>query len=312
MSSVHQIDILISVFNGADFLDEQLASIVAQDIGDWHIYIRDDGSEDNSVSIIEAFVTRYPNRVSIITEPFGRLGLVASFECLLTNSSSPYIAFCDQDDVWLPQKLRLLRACMLDVESASGPQTPILVHSDLQVVDVDLALVSDSFWKYQKLKPSKMQSLERVLIQNCVTGCATMVNRALVDHALPIPKNVIMHDWWFALVAASEGKIENLSARTVKYRQHDKNDTGAKRWNINYVLSGMFRNRDLYKKSIIKTRDQAKALLLSGKSSGEHAEIVSQYVDLFDRGWFCRRLTVVRMGFYKYGFVRNVALMLWL
>ena len=312
MSLDYQIDILLSVFNGADFLDEQLASIVAQDIDNWRIFIRDDGSEDNSVSIIEEFASRFPDRVRVITEPKGRLGVIASFESLLTHSGSPYVAFCDQDDVWLPHKLRLLTQLIQQVEKHSESQIPVLVHSDLQVVDMDLELVSDSFWKYQKLNPSKMQSLERMLVQNCVTGCATMVNRALVEYALPIPKKVIMHDWWFALIAASAGKIEYLSTQTVKYRQHDKNDTGAKKWDVKYILNGVFHNRDLYKKSNVKTRNQAKALMSSSvKLSDENTKIVTSYINLFDGGWFSRRWTVMRLGFYKYGLVRNIALMLW-
>lgn len=312
MSICSRIDILLSTFNGAEYLSEQLASIVAQDINDWQLIIRDDCSVDNSVSIINEFALNHPERVVIITRPSTRLGVVASFEYLLAKSSSQYIAFCDQDDVWLPDKLRRLKKCMQYLEDCNEAEIPLLVHSDLHVVNKNLEKVADSFWKYQKLNPVRMQTMERLLVQNCVTGCATIVNRKLVECALPIPEDAIMHDWWFALIAVSNGKIKQVDTQTVQYRQHAKNDTGAKRWSVRYVFEGMFRNSGLYKNSILNTRNQAKALLMSGRLDNDHKKIVSQYVELFDCGWFRRRLTVIRMGFYKYGFIRNIALMIWL
>ena len=240
MVVARQIDILVSTYNGEGYLKEQLESIFAQDIHDWHILIRDDGSKDRSVSIIEEYASRYPDKITVITEPPGRVGIPAAFECLLVNSSSPYVAFCDQDDVWLPNKLRLLRECIQQVEDTNQEGVPVLVHSDLKVVNNKLDKLADSFWKYQKLNPSKMQSLERLLVQNCVTGCAAMVNRALVARALPIPKDAIMHDWWLALIAASEGKIKALSTRTMDYRQHEHNSNGAKKWSSKYILYKVF------------------------------------------------------------------------
>jgi len=307
-----EIDILLSTYNGAEYLGEQLASIVAQDIDEWKLIVRDDGSTDDSVEIIEEFASRYPDKVFVISEPSVRLGAAASYDFLLTKSRSQYIAFCDQDDVWLPDKLKKLRECIQHFESISKPETPILVHSDLHVVNENLEKVADSFWQYQKLNPVKMQYLERLLVQNCVTGCASLINKPLLNNILPIPKNVIMHDWWVALIAAAKGEIHHLNAKTVDYRQHEKNDTGAKRWGLNFIFNGLFRNRDLYKQSVIKTRDQAKALLQSGKLSDDQAEVVSQYANLHDSGWFGRRLTIIRMGFFKYGFIRNIALFLWI
>jgi len=306
-----QVDILLSTFNGADYLDEQLASIAAQDIDEWQLIIRDDGSTDDSVSIIKAFVLKYPDKVFFISDGSSRLGVVASYECLLAESRSQYIAFCDQDDVWLPDKLKKLTDCIQHLERINKPDMPVLVHSDLYVVNENLKELADSFWQYQKLNPKKMQSLERLLVQNCVTGCASLFNRSLREMVLPIPKDVIMHDWWISLIAISNGKIYHINSKTVKYRQYAGNVIGAKKWSFGYIMQSISRNRDLYKKSITKTRNQAKALLQSGKLSGEKAEIVSQYVDLYERGWLDKRMTLIRLGFLKYGFIRNVAFIFW-
>ncbi|MBE9525912.1 MAG: glycosyltransferase family 2 protein [Proteobacteria bacterium] len=307
----HLIDILLSTYNGAEYLNEQLTSIAAQDIDEWRLIVRDDGSTDSSVSIIKAFVVAYPDRVQFISEPSVRLGVVASYEYLLSKSRSQYIAFCDQDDVWLPDKLKILRESIQDLESMNLPEMPILIHSDLRVVNEYLEEVADSFWKYQKLNPTKMQTLQRLLVQNCVTGCALMINRSLLNHVLPIPKDAIMHDWWISLIAVSKGKVHHINLKTVKYRQYADNVIGAKKWSFGYIMQGISRNGDLYKKSITKTRNQAKALLQSGKLSGEKAEIVSQYVDLYERDWLDKRMTLIRLGFLKYGFIRNVAFIFW-
>ena len=101
-----RIDILLSTYNGADYLNQQLASIAAQDIDEWRLMIRDDGSTDNSGAIIEKFALDHLGRVHIISEPSVRMGVAASCDCLLAKSDAQYIAFCDQDDAWLPDKLK--------------------------------------------------------------------------------------------------------------------------------------------------------------------------------------------------------------
>ena len=303
-----QIDILVSTYNGEKYLEAQLESIIAQDINDWHILIRDDGSKDKSVSIIEKYTSRYPDKITVITQPSGRLGMLGAYECLLNNSSSSYVAFCDQDDVWLPNKLRLLRECIQNLEDASEDGTPVLVHSDLHVVNNNLVELADSFWKYQKLNPLKMQTLERLLVQNCVTGCATMVNKALVDHALPIPKDAIMHDWWFALLAASDGKIKSLSEKMIKYRQHPKNNTGAKQWNMQYILRSLLTGCRQNKINLQNTRKQALAMLGYDGIKDSSRSVVKRYVELFELNWFARRVELIRNGYFKYGLIRNIGL----
>ena len=309
MGSNCRIDVLLSTHNGARYLADQLKSIFRQDIGDWRLIIRDDSSSDNTLQIVERFRALDPTRITVLGGPGRRLGVAKSYEYLLRNSSSPYVAFCDQDDVWFPEKLRLLRARIQRLEEELGTAMPILVHSDLTVVNEHMETVSNSFWRHQKLDPRKMQSLARLLVQNCVTGCATLINRALADFALTIPEDAIMHDWWLALHAVAEGRIEVLTQRTVKYRQHEANDTGAKEWELDYVLRNMLQGRKRLRSGLLKTRRQAQALLESGHLSGNQYDTVSRYVHLYDLGWLGRRLECFRLGFYKYGFVRNVGLM---
>ena len=133
--------------------------------------------------------------------------------------------FCDQDDVWLEQKIEKTLAVMQAAED--GDATPVLVHSDLKVVDQKLNVISPSFFEFQKLIQDDI-ILPKLLVQNYVTGCTVMINRALAQKCGQIPDNSIMHDWWLALTAILFGKLVCMSEVTMLYRQHSNNQVGAK------------------------------------------------------------------------------------
>jgi hypothetical protein len=120
---------------------------------------------------------------------------------------------------------------MLATEAEEGSEQrgkkPILVHSDLQVVDESLRLIAESMARYQGLETSR-NSFANLLISNLVTGCTALINEALARKALPIADDAIMHDWWLALVASCFGKIVYLDTPLVQYRQHGSNTIGAK------------------------------------------------------------------------------------
>ena len=109
----------------------------------------------------------------------------------------------DQDDVWLPEKIAVLLGRMRRLEAELGQRTPILVHSDLVVVDSSLRKLHPSFWACRRLDPVRGATLRRLAVENVVAGCSAMINRALAEECLPIPQQAIMHDWWMALVAAA-------------------------------------------------------------------------------------------------------------
>lgn len=304
------VDILLATYNGENYLREQIESIIDQSYKDWSLIARDDDSSDETSVVLNEYAGMFPDKIRIIKDSFGRLGPVRSFEQLLLHSNAPYVAFCDQDDVWLPEKLNILLEAIQAFQNRENCETPLLVHSDLLVVNDKLDLIDSSFWHYQHLNPEKMQAFRRMIVQNCVTGAATMVNRKLVDMALPIPDQAIMHDWWFALVAASQGRVININRQTVKYRQHATNDTGAKKWDLVFILNKLIFGRSGLRQGLIDTCNQAQALCYTGKINPEHHAEISEYVNMFQRGWFSRRITMIRMGFYKYGVLRNIAMLI--
>ena len=137
--------------------------------------------------------------------------------------------FCDQDDVWRPDKVEKTMRALLEAEQEAGADTPVLVFTDLTPVDESLQLIAPSLMKMQK-QYTDVIDYRALLMQNIVTGCATGINRALAALAgqCTDTSQVIMHDWWLGVVAARFGRVIYLDESTMLYRQHGGNSVGAK------------------------------------------------------------------------------------
>ncbi|MCM2131843.1 glycosyltransferase family 2 protein [Larsenimonas rhizosphaerae] len=232
------IEILLAVFNGEKYLESQILSLQMQVYKDKMLCVRDGGSCDRSLSIIrEAF--RKGARYRIL-DSSGRVSAKENFSELLKNSSSDYVAFCDQDDVWDADKLTLEMAEMQHLE-ALYPDRPIIVHCDLEVVDATLNTLSPSFFDSQCL-PRVHGSVLDQMVQNNVTGCTLLINRAARDLVLPIPPEAIMHDWWIAAKVRYHGGVIGFVDRPlVKYRQHGANVVGARDIDVFYYIRTLFK-----------------------------------------------------------------------
>lgn len=223
-----RIIIIMATYNGGRFIAEQIQSIQGQSFIDWVLYVRDDGSHDDTVSIILQFEFE-DRRIRLVRDEFGKQGASGNFSALMKvalECKADHIFFADQDDVWHPKKLTVMLAAIQELEQVKGTQTPLLVHCDLAVVDEELLPIADSFVKFIGLSPTAAD-LGVLLCQNQVTGCACVVNRALLALACPVPCDVLMHDWWLALLASAAGKIGFVPKPLVMYRQHGGNVIGA-------------------------------------------------------------------------------------
>jgi len=146
------IDVLLATYNGARYLRPQIESILGQQEVSFRILVRDDGSVDETPAVIEHYTRMRPDRI-IRVSGSDHLGAVGNFACLLREAKAPYAALSDQDDVWAPHKLRTLLGVMRGLESRHGADTPLLVHSDLTVVDDMLRERHSSFWRYSGFDP---------------------------------------------------------------------------------------------------------------------------------------------------------------
>ena len=223
------VEILMAVYNGEAFLAEQIDSILRQSDGRWRLTISDDGSTDGSAAIIDDYVRRYPGRISR-HRPDRRFGNARDhFFHLMERCDARYMLFCDQDDVWYPEKVEKTRKALEDAESEWGADTPALVFSDQVPTDEALKPLAASLMRYQKQYFGHFD-YRSILMQNVVTGGAMGVNRALarLGGRCGDTSRIIMHDWWLAAVAARFGKIVYIDEPLGIYRQHGNNAVGAK------------------------------------------------------------------------------------
>lgn len=223
------VEILLATYNGEKFLPEQLESILNQTHKNIKVIICDDGSTDNTNKIIEEYIKKHKNIFRRIEKSSEEIrGAKESFGALIRSSTENYAMFCDQDDVWLPNKIEATLARMKHEEKKSGNETPILIHTDLLVVDEKLSIINHSFFKSQKIENNN-QTIASAIIKNNVTGCTAMINKALINMIGKIPSAAIMHDWWLLLLGLTFGKILLVNEPLIKYRQHGKNTLGAKK-----------------------------------------------------------------------------------
>lgn len=229
------ISILLSTYNSSKYLNSQLESLINQNTTlPYNIYIRDDGSTDNTVELIERYVSKVAN-IIFIKDQEKNLGACLSFMKLLTMVESEYFMFCDHDDIWLDTKIEVSFEALKQLENQVKSE-PIIIHTDLLVVDDSLEVIHNSFWKHSKIYPDILEHPKNIPIINCVTGCTMIFNDAAKQVSLPFPTNIPMHDWWIAINTIKSGKIRHLAECTILYRQHGQNVVGANSVNINYFL----------------------------------------------------------------------------
>jgi hypothetical protein len=214
------VTVLLATYNGAAFLRSQLASLREQVGVNWRMLWRDDGSVDGSVAVMEAFSATAGGRLSRICDPAARLGVTRSYYSLVQRAprGNP-IAFCDQDDVWLPEKLARGFAALAGV----APDLPALYCARQRLVDAQLRPLGVS------VPLGAPPEFPMALTQNIATGCTVMLNAAAAEllRAAPPPPGTL-HDWWsYLLVSAAGGRLLMDDEPVVLYRQHGHNLVGA-------------------------------------------------------------------------------------
>ena len=253
------VDIVLAAYNGAEYIEELLKSLLEQDYPAINIYARDDGSTDGCYEKLCEYA--YNNLGFQLIESEKNLGVVKNFDCLLQHTTADYVLLADQDDYWLPGKVSASLAGIKDLEIKNGVEMPALFFTDLEVVDSSLNKMADSFWEYENVRPGISRKLNKLLIRNVSPGCSMIVNRALLNKALPLPEGIVMHDWWLILIAAIFGKVGYSGETTIKYRQHGKNVEGAKNHSIYKKIYNFLFKYEQVKRTTISTQNQAKRIL---------------------------------------------------
>ena len=306
MFQTENIAILMATYNGADYIKDQIQSLLDQSYQQWDLYIHDDKSSDHTVEIIRNSYERYSPKIHIINGP--KAGSAKNnFFYLMKHVSAPYYMFCDQDDVWLESKIKKSIDTIKKAEKTAKKQVPALVFTDLKVVNQSLGVIGERMSKYQQLNPRKIE-FKDLLIQNVITGCSSIINKPCAEYSLNYldDENIIEHDWWCALIAAYFGVIDYIDEPLVLYRQHSQNSIGAKNISdIHYDIQKLFNLHEI-RRSLEQTRKQSgefsKAFNL-GKES-----LAYQYSKLDELNKIERIAFYKNNKMWKSSFVRNVGL----
>jgi glycosyltransferase involved in cell wall biosynthesis len=223
------IDILMATYNGAARLPLQLSSIAAQTHKAWRLIVRDDGSTDATVAILQDFAEAHPGRVVIVRDTLGNLRTLRNFATLLAQSDAQYCGFCDQDDVWDPDKLTIALAALRDLEAGAPAGQPAMIVTDRRVTDDEGRELTTSFWENQGVHPRHVQSAFDLFAYPVAAGSSMLMNAPLRAMVQPIPDTAIMYDCWIELVAARFATTRYIEQPLLTYVRHTRNVSGGGR-----------------------------------------------------------------------------------
>lgn len=298
------IDILLPTCNGQRFIDEMLASVQRQTVADWRLLIRDDGSDDATREHLAAFA-RVDSRASVAEGE--HVGVIAGMDALLRASTAPYFMPADQDDIWRPDKIAVLLEAMRGLEERHGPERPLLVYSDAELIDSAGASLGTTFCRVLGVPDDWEKEIRSLLVMSPAPGCTMLGNAALRRAALPLPEAnaIYMHDWWLLLCAATLGAIACVPAALVCYRQHSANALGARRrWPRTSFAARLAASRA----AVRRTQRQAETLLKRHGAAMPRAyrNLCAAWAAMPALGRIERIRRTVKFGFAKPGALRRV------
>lgn len=303
------VEIALATYNGGEYLAEQIDSLMEQTaFQHTRILLGDDGSSDDTIALISQLQQRHSETIILLPKGPG-LGASANFGRILEATRADYVFLCDQDDHWDADKMEKSLRAIEGLAAVHGNEKPLLVFTDLRVVDRNKQTIAPSLWAFQGINPRACQ-LRELLMQNVVTGCTVVVNRALLEKALPIPQEAIMHDWWLALVASACGAILPVEQTTMSYRQHGKNEVGARQWSVQYILDRAVQllKRETAGHHLERLLNQAGAL--HNRCRAELPEVtkcqVEELAALMSKNIARRVWVSVSRGWRRQGVIRNL------
>ena len=290
MRRTPSLSVVMAVRDGEAYLRSQLDSILGQSYGDFELIVGDDDSRDGSREILESYA-RSDARIRLLSHrpPLGFLG---NFQRLMEEASAPFVALSDQDDLWHPRKLELQMEAMERARAAG--KRGVLIHSDLALIDEAGERIAPSYFTRKGYRFPPRRSVGLLLGQGGVMGNTVLMDRELLERALPFPQGLKYHDWWLGVVAELFGTRITLSESLVEYRIHTANASAKSRW-----LSGEMRYP--WRHRWLPRRDEGRyrpLRSLLGEVEGADREILLRYLAYLraEKGWIRHWPGLVRSG----------------
>lgn len=305
--------IIMCTYNGEKYIEEQLDSIANNSISDWMLFVKDDCSTDSTLEKVRIFEQRFPERVRIIKNPkqqgaaFNFLSMTYEIGKLISDDD--FVMLCDQDDVWNVNKIEITLQKMREVTTEYGNSIPLLVCSDVEVVDENLKVIAKSFKDMNHYNAKKID-FSHLMMENKVQGCTTMINKAFISKLKQLPKHVCMHDGWMGLIASAMGKIAYIEQTTMRYRQHSKNVMGSTDFwqDVKQKFSCLSEQKEI----VFSSSQQVKEfLLIYEKELDQYClHAAKACATLEEQNFFMKRFHIIKYHMWKSGILRNIGLML--
>lgn len=280
------ISIALCTYNGEKYLRELIDSILVQTIQAQEIIIVDDGSSDGTMSILQEYAKIY-DFIKLFPQP-KNLGPVMAFKMAISLTQFQLIFLADQDDIWKPNKIEK----MVSKVGSLDQTLPLVIYSDLEMINEKGETVNPSFWEMSDLSPART-TFKNLMYNNVVTGSASMVNDKMKEEIKKTPKGVIMHDHWIGLIAYGFGQYLYTEEKLVKYRIHPNSVTKKESvntlWRIkNQIIQLLNPQKNFLDKEIIQMEQYSDLYL--GHLSPSDQRALSKFLSLKRKNFFQKKL----------------------
>jgi len=218
------VSVVLASYNGEKYIAAQIDSILSQNYVSFEVIVCDDASTDETVRIVATYMQRYP-QISL-HQNSEQFGFVRNFEKGIGLAKSDYIALSDQDDIWKNDKIMRQMQAML-AEEKRAPGRPVMIHSDLCVIDAEEKMKHDSYFRLKRYRLKKSKDLGHIAGPSGAMGNTILFNRALKEKTVPFPECLAFHDQWIALVNEVSGVRVTLNEPLVRYRIHQNNQSNS-------------------------------------------------------------------------------------
>ncbi len=302
-----QICIIMAVYNGEEYLAEQIDSLLNNSCQNFTLHIFNDHSQDRSETIINEYAGKYPGKIYAHHHTENH-GVIRNFLEGTRIMDADYYMFCDQDDVWMPDKIQHSLDAMEQLESTADGK-PCVVFGDARIVDRNLQALAPSFQRQSRFHTDALDPAH-ILMENKLIGCTILFNRSLRQMLTTFPSAIRMHDWWIALIGSFFGKITYLDEPLLLYRQHENNVVGGSSFlaEIRNRLFHLQKQRQVLYDTCAQAaafRETYQDILTPGQSA-----LLSAFATLPDINWIARRYRILRYHFLKSGIIRNIGVLL--
>ncbi|CAM3771279.1 UDP-Glc:alpha-D-GlcNAc-diphosphoundecaprenol beta-1,3-glucosyltransferase WfgD [Vibrio aerogenes CECT 7868] len=299
--------VIMSAYNGETYLCEQIDSILNQSYQNFQLFIRDDGSKDQTRNIL----SDYAEKDSRVKVSYGdNVGCIHSFLLAAQEVDADIYLFSDQDDIWMEEKIERAVAYFRQADTS----VPQLYHSDLCVVDCHMQKLHDSFMQYQGLDALDSMQRKTLFLQNFVVGCSMAVNKSLLERLFiqGVPEGIAMHDWWMALIARTQGHIHFDPRPALFYRQHDNNVLGAQKRTLAIYIRALFSGQGIQRflqfRNLAATQAESFLKTYRDYLNSEFQADLKVVSHLREKKGLSGVFRCFCSGIYLQGMVRNLAL----